>query len=131
MPFWPHAVPKAANAWPCNLKQGFAKRYRLLKTDDFSSVFAFKKQHGSALIQVFYLPGNGLGHARLGLVVSKKTAKRAHERNYMKRVVREWFRCHKETLPPNDFIVRVRRPFNRTTAAEARAQLAQLIRKAS
>ncbi|MBF0804596.1 MULTISPECIES: ribonuclease P protein component [Neisseria] len=113
------------------MSRGFAKRYRLLKTDDFSSVFAFKKQQGSALIQIFYLTGNGLNHARLGLVVSKKTAKRAHARNYMKRVVREWFRCHKETLPPNDFVVRIRRPFNRETAAEARLQLAQLMRRIS
>lgn len=129
MPFWPRAAPKAANAWPCNLKQGFAKRYRLLKTDDFSSVFAFKKQRGTTLFQVFYRPGSGLGHARLGLVVSKKTAKRAHERNYMKRVVREWFRCHKATLMPYDFVVRVRRPFGRETAAEAREELARLMGK--
>lgn len=81
------------------------------------------------MLQVFYRTGNGLGHARLGLVVGKKTAKRAHERNYMKRVIREWFRTCKETLPPHDFVVRVRKPFNRTNAAEARAQLAQLLRK--
>ncbi|QEY25144.1 ribonuclease P protein component [Neisseria zalophi] len=111
------------------MKQGFAKRYRLLKTDDYSSVFAFKKQRGTASLQVFFLPDNGLNHARLGLVVSKKTAKRANKRNYMKRVIREWFRCHKEYLPAYDFIVRVRKPFTRENAAEIRKQLEQLTRK--
>ncbi|OSI10187.1 ribonuclease P protein component [Neisseria zoodegmatis] len=111
------------------MSQGFAKRYRLLKTDDFSSVFAFKKQRTASMLQVFFLPENGLPHARLGLVVSKKNAKRAHERNYMKRVIREWFRCNKETLPPHDFVVRVRQRFDRSNAQEARQQLAYLIRK--
>ena len=81
------------------------------------------------MLQVFFRPGNGLPHARLGLVVSKKNAKRAHERNYMKRVIREWFRCNKETLPPYDFVVRVRQRFGRGNAAEARRQLAGLMRK--
>ncbi|ASK27042.1 ribonuclease P protein component [Neisseria chenwenguii] len=108
---------------------GFGKRYRLLKTDDFSSVFAFKKRRSSAMLQVYRSEANGLNHARLGLVVSKKTAKRAHERNYMKRVLRDWFRLNKATLPPQDFVVRVARAFNRETAAEARAQLAQLLAK--
>ena len=122
-------MPKAANVWQCNLSQGFAKRYRLLKTDDFSSVFAFRKQRSAPLLQVFFLPQNGLHHARLGLVVSKKTAKRAHERNYMKRVIREWFRCRKDGLPPYDFVVRVRQRFDRSNAQEARRQLAGLMRK--
>ncbi len=50
-------------------------------------------------------------HARLGLIVAKKVAKRAHERNYMKRTIREWFRCHKDELPAKDYIVRVRQKY--------------------
>ena len=38
-----------------------------------------------------YMP-NALEHARLGLIVGKKTARRAVQRNYMKRVLRELFR---------------------------------------
>ena len=107
----------------------FGKQYRLLKTDDFSSVFAFKNRRSRDLLQVSQSADNGLNHPRLGLVVSKKTAKRAHERNYMKRVIRDWFRLNKNSLPPHDFVVRVRLAFNRQNAAEARNQLAQLMRK--
>ncbi|OFV35999.1 ribonuclease P protein component [Neisseria sp. HMSC15C08] len=107
----------------------FGKQYRLLKTDDFSSVFAFKNRRSRDLLQVSQSADNGLNHPRLGLVVSKKTAKRAHERNYMKRVIRDWFRLNKNSLPPHDFVVRVRLAFNRQNAAEARNQLTQLMRK--
>ena len=56
---------------------------------------------------------NALGLARLGLVVGKKAAKRANKRNYMKRVIREWFRLHQHELPAKDFVVRVRVMFER------------------
>ncbi|UOO82233.1 ribonuclease P protein component [Uruburuella testudinis] len=105
----------------------FGKQYRLLKTDDFSSVFALRNQRSRPLLQVLQSGDNGLGHPRLGLVVSKKAAKRANRRNYMKRTIREWFRCHKASLPPHDFVVRVRQPFDADNVAEARAQLARLM----
>ncbi len=106
----------------------FGKQYRLLKTDDFSSVFALRKQRSRILLQVLQSKNNSFGHARLGLVVSKKAAKRANARNYMKRVIREWFRLHRHELPPHDFVVRVRQRFGRSNAADARAELAQLMR---
>ena len=68
----------------------FGKPYRLLKTDDFSSVFALRRLKSRPDIQLWHKP-NGLGHPRLGLVVAKKTARRANRRNYMKRTLREWF----------------------------------------
>ena len=111
------------------LNYGFSKQYRLLKTDDFSSVFALKNRRSRDLLQVSQSADNALGHPRLGLVVSKKTAKRAHDRNYMKRVIRDWFRLNQHQLPPHDFVVRVRQAFNRETAPEARSQLAQLMKK--
>ncbi|MCF7520511.1 ribonuclease P protein component [Neisseria sp. ZJ106] len=110
------------------MNYGFAKQYRLLKTDDFSSVFAFRKRQNSEWLQLIQSPDNGLGYPRLGLVVSKKTAKRANARNYMKRVIREWFRIHKNALPPRDYVVRVLKPFDKSRSAQARCQLAQLLK---
>nr|UOP04052.1 ribonuclease P protein component [Conchiformibius kuhniae] len=104
----------------------FGKAYRLLKTEEFSSVFALRRRRSRHFVQV-YRADNGLGHARLGLVVAKKTAKRANRRNYMKRTVREWFRVHKHALPPQDFVVRVCAAFGREEAAQVRAQLAELM----
>lgn len=109
------------------MNKGFGKQYRLLKTEDFSSVFALRKQQNSPLLHILRSHDNGLGHARLGLVVGKKTAKRANKRNYMKRCLREWFRLHRSELPPRDYVIRVRRRFERGQAAEVFAQLQQLL----
>ena len=106
----------------------FSSDRRIVKTDDFSSVFALRKQRSRLLLQVLQSENNGFEHARLGLVVSKKAAKRANARNYMKRVIREWFRLHRHELPPHDFVVRVRQRFDRSNAADARTELAQLMR---
>lgn len=99
----------------------------MLKAEEFSSVFALRKQRSRSFLQVMQSANNTLGHARLGLVVGKKVAKRANRRNFMKRVIRDWFRCNKHQLPPNDFVVRVRMAFDAQTVAEARQQLAELM----
>jgi len=91
------------------LNQGFSKTERLLKTDEFSSVFALRRSRHGRYVQV--LLGEAQAHPRLGLVVAKKVAKRAHERNYMKRVLREWFRLHKQQLPAQDIVVRAKMKF--------------------
>ena len=109
------------------MDQSFGKSCRLLKTEDFSSVFALKKQRSRHFVQVFYSADNGLGRARLGLVVSKKTARRANRRNYMKRLLRDCFRHHRHGLPPQDFIVRVRTAFTREQAAQVQDELLRLL----
>lgn len=80
-----------------------------------------------SLLHILESDNNERGHARLGLIVSKKTAKRANKRNFMKRVIREWFRQHRHQLPPHDFIVRVRVAFDREQANVARTQLQGLM----
>lgn len=77
---------------------------------------------------MLYRPNN-LAHARLGLVVSKKISKRAVDRNFIKRTVRELFRLHASELSHVDIVVRSRQKFNRQNAATARAALHALLRK--
>ena len=43
--------------------------------------------------------------ARLGLAISKKNCRLAVQRNRLKRIVRESFRSHRETLGGVDFVV--------------------------
>lgn len=104
----------------------FGKQYRLLKTDEFSSVFALRRQKSRDWLHILRAP-NALPHARLGLVVSKKTAKRAHERNYMKRCIREWFRLNRHRLGSEDIVVRVRAPFGRSQQAAIWQTLAAVL----
>ncbi len=90
------------------MAQTFARRYRLTKTDEFSSVFGFRKAIRGKLLMLHYQPrAEGFTEPRLGLVVGKKLLKKAVDRNRVKRIVREQFRCRRESLPPCDLIVRL------------------------
>lgn len=51
---------------------------------------------------------NELGHARLGLAISKRVSKRAVERNRIKRLLRESFRRVRHRLPAVDVMVMAR-----------------------
>jgi len=88
--------------------QSFARRYRLTKTDEFSSVFGFRKAIRGKLLMLHYQPrAVGGTDARLGLVIGKKLLKRAVDRNRCKRVLREQFRLRRAELPACDLIVRL------------------------
>lgn len=90
----------------------FNKACRLKKADEFSSVFAFRKVKAGKFFKLHYKP-NQLEHCRLGFMVSKKIAKRANQRNYMKRFIREFFRTQQQAWFAIDLIVRVQKKFTR------------------
>ena len=98
---------------PDAVKQGFARRDRLTKTDEFSSVFGFRKAIRGQWLMLHYQPREqpsadvAAPAARLGLVVGKKLLKRAVDRNRLKRVVRENFRLRRLELPAYDLVVRL------------------------
>ncbi len=87
----------------------FARVRRIVKTDEFSSVFRLRPAQKSAHFVLYTRPST-LAHARLGVVVAKRFAPRAVTRNTIKRVTRELFRL--STLPAMDCIVRLARPVN-------------------
>ena len=87
----------------------FPKALRLLKSADFQAVFAnapFRASHQHLLI---LSRANGLGHARLGLIIAKKNIRLAVNRNRVKRLIRESFRMHQQQLQDLDVIVLARR----------------------
>ncbi|HEX9194728.1 MAG TPA: ribonuclease P protein component [Azonexus sp.] len=90
------------------MEKTFARRYRLTKTDEFSSVFGFRKAIRGKLLMLHYQPRpDGLNDARLGVVVGKKLLKKAVDRNRIKRIVREQFRLERPSLPACDLIIRL------------------------
>ncbi|WP_228028207.1 ribonuclease P protein component [Chitinibacter fontanus] len=106
----------------------FTRTARLLKTDDFSSVFSLRASVGNDYFQLLGKPNHSAA-ARLGLVVGKKTDKRAVGRNYIKRTIRETFRLNATQLAGLDIVVRSRKAFNRQEGAAARAALLSLFKK--
>jgi len=113
VPFSPLAAPRAASVWlfkpeSGEVNQSFARRYRLTKTDEFSSVFGFRRAIRGKLLMLHHQPRpDGNTEARLGLVVGKKLLKRAVDRNTVKRIIREQFRRCRPGLPAVDLIVRL------------------------
>lgn len=90
------------------MEKTFARRYRLTKTDEFSSVFGFRRAIRGKLLMLHYQPRpDGLNDARLGVVVGKKLLKKAVDRNRIKRIVREQFRLERPSLPACDLIIRL------------------------
>ena len=104
--------------------QGFPRRCRLTKTDEYSSVFGFRKALKSQHFLLHYRirsSFNVQAGARLGLVVSKRLLRRAIDRNLIRRLARENFRLLRSELPPRDFVLRlVNRPimFERKALAQ-------------
>lgn len=107
---------------------GFSRRYKLIKTDEFSSVFSFRKRLTASYIVLHYQP-NQLGYARLGLVVAKKVVRSSVQRNYMRRVLRELFRINKDTLGGVDLLIRPQKLFRHQDFALIKLEFNTLIHK--
>lgn len=104
------------------------KQAKLIKTDDYSSVFNLRKRIASTYLVIRFKP-NVLNHPRLGLIVAKKTAKLAVNRNYMRRVLRELFRLNQHQLPALDLVVQVQKTFKKTDFMLIKQEFEQLMRK--
>lgn len=106
--------------------QGYARDRRIVKTDEFSSVFRLRPTQRTEHF-VLYVRPNGLPHARLGVVVPKRHAARAVTRNTIKRVTREVFRQGR--FSPADCVVRMTRPVNRKDDVAASVVLKEALRE--
>ncbi len=104
------------------------KQAKMIKTDDFSSVFNFRKRISTQYLAMHYQP-NMHQRARLGLVVGKKTAKLAVSRNYMRRVLREFFRQKQHDICHVDLIIRVQKKFSKIDFMQIKQEFDVLIVK--
>lgn len=108
------AVEPGAN--PLQTKAAFPKAARLLKTDEFSSVFVAPWRRSAH----FVIYGKPTGQpARLGLVVGKKYAPRAVTRNLVKRLAREAFRVRRAEFAGYDLLLRQHTRFDKKALPSA------------
>lgn len=68
---------------------------------------------------------NDLEYARLGVIVSRKISKRAVDRNYIKRSIREFFRNNQQQLGNLDVVIRARKIFGRAALTGVHEELTQ------
>jgi len=81
---------------PSTPGQSFPKRERIAKRRDFVRIY----EEGRKLFgrySVLFIAPNSLGHPRLGITVTRKLGK-AHDRNRLKRWVREAYRRRRGPL---------------------------------
>ena len=103
----------------------FARVRRIVKTDEFSSVFRLRPVQRTAHF-VLYARPNTLSHARLGVVAAKRFGAQAPTQHAIKRVTREIFRC--TALVNVDCIVRLSKPVNSKAGPATTAQLKRELR---
>jgi len=72
---------------------------------------------------------NGAGSARLGLVVAKKLARRAVQRNLVKRIGRDVFRHAQADLPPYDLVLRLSTRLDEVTRRAMREEMIGLLER--
>ena len=111
------------------------KLVMLRKTDEFSSVFSFRKRFSSKFLVLHYKPSIDT-HVRIGFIVAKKTVKLAVDRNYMRRVLRELCRQELHVLSAVntagvDVVIQVKTPFKNAEFFQLKQQLAGLFVKIS
>ena len=84
----------------------FPKTKRLLNKNEYDNVFGQANRLITPEFIILYV-NNTIGHARLGLAISKKMVAKSHDRNRLKRLLRETFRT--ATLPALDIVVLAKR----------------------
>ena len=100
----------------------FTRGARLLDAISYGNVF---KRHKRLTNRYWIMLGhrNGSGQSRLGLAIAKKRAKRAVDRNRIKRVARESFRHHRVGLRGYDVVVMNKDPAATASKVELRQSL--------
>ena len=112
------------------VKLAFPSELRLLTPEHFN--FVFRQPQRASTPEITLLGRrNELEHPRIGLTVAKKNVKRAHERNRIKRLAREYFRLHQHELPDMDFVLLVRKGVSELSNREITEALGKLWRRHS
>lgn len=106
----------------------FPKNARIRRRADFDRVFAARLQVAGRYLKMHLAPAAADG-ARLGFAISRRSLPLAHERNRLKRMLREDFRKARHRLPPLDIVVSLRQrdcPELRILREEARSLFLRL-----
>ena len=88
----------------------FPRELKINNGNDFVNIFKDRQKVYGHLITIFYRKNLNV-HSRLGMIISKKINKHSNKRNYMKRVLRELFRCNQFLWNNYDVVIRVNKLF--------------------
>lgn len=106
----------------------YQRELRLLTPSHFENVFSNAIPAVSPKVTLLGRH-NTLTHPRLGVTVSKKNVRKAHDRNRMKRLIRESFRLNQHKLPNIDIVVVVKAGLDKQSNEEIFKVLEKLWKK--
>lgn len=107
-------------------EQGFPKASRLLSEKEFTPVFSQPDFRVSSRFLLILARITDQDRARLGIVVGKKNVARSVQRNRIKRIIRESFRCRKGDFGTIDLVVLARKGLDGFDNCDIQAQLNSL-----
>ena len=106
----------------------FPRSARLLTAADYACVFKKNQRFSDRYWTVLVHADNTIPH-KLGLAIAKKRAKRAVDRNKIKRIARESFRAHQHQLTGLQMVVMNRDAATKETTMALRRSMDALYRK--
>lgn len=104
----------------------FGRERRLTRSEDFERLMKAGTRRAAAGF-VFFFSVRERGPARLGILISRRHARRASDRNRIKRCIREAFRQEHPKLAPIDVLVRP--PYGLKPDADTGRRLRELMLK--
>ena len=109
--------------------QSFPRVVRLTQSRQYDAVFKHRKlTFRRSPLRLLCKP-NRMPSARIGLVIAKRMVAKAHDRNRIKRTIRDMFRQERRSLPHWDLVVQLTEPCTATQVRAAMKQLFQEIRR--
>ncbi|MDZ4814408.1 MAG: ribonuclease P protein component [Pseudomonadota bacterium] len=108
----------------------FPRAARLLTRAAFDEVFRAGQSAGSTFFRALVRASPTAG-ARLGINVPKRVLKMAHERNRVKRLLREAFRKQREQLPAIDLVLLARGAIGAADNTALRKDIAKIFSRAA
>lgn len=112
------------------MEQSFGKHERVRKRKDYSRIYQKGVRLYSESFLVLLLAGE-TGTRRLGITAGRKIGNSV-KRNRIKRLLREFFRLHKDSLPAGrDIVITVRKDVSARSLQEITQELEGLLKKTS
>jgi ribonuclease P protein component len=108
--------------------KSFPRHHRLVNKAEFQWVFDDSTKVSQKHLLALYKP-NHAEHARVGIIVGKRVANRAVERNQIKRVIRESFRAIQQNLIGLDIIIIARQQCDSLDKVQLREGIDKLWQK--
>ncbi len=105
----------------------FPKELKIRTNSEYEEIFGKSKRLNTDHFVILFAP-NSLGYPRMGLVVGKKAAPGAVERNRIKRVLREVFRLNKPLFGSMDVVFIAKKGSENLDYSLAKKEIEDIVR---